>query len=155
MSILAIDPGVKGCGAAWFLHDGKLVRAWYEKEFNPDSDNWDVSWTLACVRKVLIEKPQTVGGRAVRGDANDLIALAMRIGELSALFRQWGAKVEYVSPRGWKGTQPKDICHKRVRHRLEAQGTLANVHLPKNKKLQLDVLDAVGIGLYAVFGKRW
>jgi hypothetical protein len=68
--------------------------------------------------------------------------------------------VKYVSPRGWKGNVPKDISHDRIRERLKKQGSLLDgalkfVELPKSKKHQLDVWDAIGIGLFAIKGKRW
>lgn len=101
--------------------------------------------------KIIVEWPRTYGGRASRGDANDLFALA-GIGAALTVINPW-AIIESFCPSEWKGSVKKPKSTKqpymvelRVRDRL-APGELARVEWPRNIQHTWDVTDAIGIGL--------
>lgn len=101
--------------------------------------------------QVIIECPQTYGGRASQGDANDLIGVSMVVGAIGAhLGEPWIA----VRPAAWKGQVPKKTKHKtnpielRCRAKMTA-AELCRVYLPKSKvNLGHNVWDAIGIGMW-------
>jgi hypothetical protein len=84
-------------------------------------------------------------GPQQKGDQNDLIAVATVVGAVCAGNR-WES-IRLVEPREWKGTIKKAIFAERIEGRLTTQEK-ETVLLPGNKKLALDVWDAVGIGLF-------
>lgn len=176
MILLAIDPGLRGCGAVLF-EDGVLRAAAYVRgEGVPEVllmlaratalgvERWVVEriderlpslfGVREAVDRLVLELPQTYGGRASRGDANDLIALAAVDGAIAALFPL--ASVQAVRPHEWKGSVPKPksargkyIVQERVWERLSAEER-GRVVWPKAEKLKWDVADAIGIGLWAL-----
>jgi len=172
---LSIDPGIRGCGVAlwnWgYIKDG-LIQAKYicgskgkdvtrgsnEKNVTCGSKEKDVtrSWYEAglgvdalvrswggVVREVIIEWPQIY--RHSKGDPNDLLLLAGVAGIYTQKYSH-SSKIVLYKPAQWKGQIPKPIHHKRIIERLGS--AIDRVELPKNKKLQADVWDAVGLGLY-------
>ena len=162
MITLSIDPGIRGCGCALW-DSGKLVAAAYVK--NSDevcavprqcanmADKIAV-WTLGIVHpamQLVLEWPQTYGGRSSRGDANDLFPLAGIDGALAAIFP--AANITHYVPHAWKGSLEKPSktsepysVESRVRDRLSTEEA-ANVKWPTNVKLSWDVTDAIGVGL--------
>lgn len=153
---LSVDPGIRGCGCAIFV-DGELRAAAYVR--NPDKTGAGPGecqamaqairdWFVACSNYVLnilvLEWPQTYGGRAKRGDANDLFPLAGVDAALAANFP--AANVTHYLPREWKGTVDPDVMIERIQGRL-APHELLRVELPSAKSLEHNVWDAVGIGL--------
>ncbi|MEK7706236.1 MAG: hypothetical protein AAB426_14850 [Myxococcota bacterium] len=162
--VLAIDPGVRGCGAALFQGDGsdRLIAAAYVVFSRRDDEICSVpfavrEWVSAradslAVKRVVLEFPQTYRGRAARGDTNDLLSLAFVDGAIAALFAV--ADVALVRPFDWKGSVPKPvsatgdyIIRSRVEARLSSDEKTAVVW-PKNGRHSWDVADAVGIGLH-------
>lgn len=167
--VLSIDPGIRGCGAALWLHK-RLVAAAYVK--SPASKGSGPREAVDCARAVAewmaerskeyrffppatvdlaVEWPQTYGGRASRGDANDLFALSGIDSALCALLEP--DNVKSYAPREWKGALQKPASvnspypvEAMVLRRLDESETKA-VELPTNKRLHWDVWDAVGVGL--------
>jgi len=166
-SVLAIDPGARGCGAALFLKqdDGssRLLAAEYvvfSRLGGNDFCSMPFSvhdWVAAridslAVSRVVLEFPQTYRGRAARGDTNDLLSLAFVDGAIAAMFAV--ADVTLVRPFDWKGSVPKPasatgdyIIRARVEARLSGDEK-AVVAWPKNGRHSWDVADAIGIGLH-------
>lgn len=177
--LLSIDPGLRGCGAAVFL-DGKLLRAEYVKNTAPEDLNGPRAWALMAVSvlcwatallndaipptallstvwpidRLAVEMPQTYGGRAKKGDANDLLPLAGVDAALAALLPY--ADVDYKVPHGWKGgiEKPKKaadayIIKDRVIARL-SPAELVQTVWPGNKRHGWDVADGIGVGLAAL-----
>lgn len=152
--ILTIDPGVHGCGCALWYSTGVLERAAYVRPATAPRDiaatvretAWAVeNWVMGDeLTRVVIEYPQTYRGRAARGDANDLVQVALVAGALSVLTAN---PALLVLPAEWKGQAPKHATEARARKKL---GDLAaRVLLPgRDKKLASNVWDAVGIGLW-------
>lgn len=152
--ILTIDPGVRGCGCAAWTSGGELLRAAYVRPATVSDDvaatvretAWAVeNWVMGNdLQRVVIEYPQTYRGRAARGDANDLVQVALVAGALSVLTAN---PALLVLPAEWKGQTPKAATEARARKRLG--DLVARVLLPgRDKKLATNVWDAVGIGLW-------
>ena len=149
MSYLAIDPGID-TGWALFQDVDHLIGCGLGAP-------WDV-FTLSSVsvRSVVIEKPKVYMARNMKGDPNDLITLAVQVGE----YKRWAsaemhAVVNVVIPREWKGTEPKEINNARTLAELsEAERVIvkkAAYSIATSK--QHNMLDAIGLGR-ASFKKR-
>lgn len=132
--MVSVDPGAtKGHG--WgFWRDGGLVQC----GFTHRVPNYGGSAHL------VIEQMQTYGGRAGKGDANDLIAVAFAAGVVAADFCTY----EQVPARVWKGSVPKQIMLKRILSKLSDTELAAVRGLGLNKKAEENVIDAIGIGLF-------
>lgn len=94
---------------------------------------------------VVCEFPKVYPRGKSKGDPEDLLQLAAVVGAI-------GPDVIY-RPYEWKGQTPKVISIARTQAALTDEER-ARVRLPRNKKHQLDVWDAVGIGLYHLRAKR-
>jgi hypothetical protein len=173
--LLSIDPGKRHCGCTLWC-DGRLVRA---ELAAPDLSPGDTLAEIARATaetvaewlhdersdnafmdkiEVVCEYPQTYGGRAARGDANDLIELGVVVGVIIA---NLGAPATLCRPQEWKrlmGAKPKPqskaeyeregyLTEQRVRAALDAEES-ARVVWPKAWKTKMDVADALGIGLW-------
>lgn len=93
----------------------------------------------------VIEKPQAYTQRFLKGDANDLITIALVAGWCASFFE----KSEFVLPRAWKGTVDKDVMCKRIENRWmneRERELFASKHIAKG---QLNnTLDAIGVGMH-------
>lgn len=163
--LMAIDPGLRGCGVAVFDKAAKrLVRAGYV--VNPDRKNkgyrahvmmaramadWlatELRTLPATLSTVIVELPRVYPtAQQQKGDPNDLIDVAC-VGSAFAALCNPGA-VQHVYPQDWKGQVPKKIMNDRVLHALDA-GEVGNVRHAGSK--DHNTLDGVGIGL-AFFGR--
>lgn len=78
----------------------------------------------------------------------DLLTVAHIAGALTSL----GDSLRYVPAREWKGSTPKDICHRRMRGKLSEVETRAVDAMAQatNDGAQHNVLDAICIGLYVL-----
>lgn len=172
MILLAIDPGLRGCGCALF-DDGVLRAAAYVRGEGVPEDLlmlaratalgvqwWVAERTTPYPDRLVLELPQTYGGRASRGDANDLLALAAVDGAVAVLFPL--TSVQAIRPHQWKGGVPKPksargkyIVQERILERLSAEEQ-ERITWSKAEKLKWDVADAIGVGLWALgrFGCR-
>jgi len=167
-TLLSVDPGLRGCGCALW-RDGQLVRTAYVR----GSDDQEASFAdvveamaeaahtwQAEVRaffvthegpmRLVIERQRVYGGRAARGDASDLIDVAVVVG---AIVGRLGVPSRIVLPQEW-GCAEKSVNMERVKRDLSL-AELARVELPGsrgrvNKKLSENVYDAVAIGLWAL-----
>jgi hypothetical protein len=142
ISIIAIDPGLRCTGVAYYTPLGD----WEASSIRPKgrslieridqilerigSDYWDLA---------VIEKPQVYQGRLQKGDPNDLIDLAVLVGALVCHIN--ATKFLLPRPQEWKGQVPKEIHHRRIRKAVPGLGRQSK-----------DALDAVGLGLY---GMEW
>lgn len=146
INLVTMDPGVEKTGFAWW-NDGCLTKA--ELLTNQEI----IKYYYACwsaYRVTLIEKPRLYNGRAARGDGNDLITLAITVGQLIE-------KVEnayLVEPTVWKGNVPKknaqgvNLIKERALNKLSKE-ELSDIKLPA-ASLEHNVWDAIGIGLWAL-----
>jgi hypothetical protein len=150
-TILAVDPGKKACGVAYFV-DGNLMQC----ALRQGDDAFDTALSVAvwfttmpyAVVEHLVVEGQQIYGRPGTADPNDLIPLAQVVGGIFA-------RVPHVErhnplPRQWKGSVPKEIFTKRLRHALtpDEARLLSALKLPKST--EHNVLDAIGLGKWAL-----
>lgn len=98
----------------------------------------------------MIEKPQIYRATKSQGDPNDLITLAVMVGQYWERASSRGAiSCLLVLPSEWKGQVPKQIHEKRILGALSGQ-ELSRV--PGRSELAAskrhNVIDAVGLGLW-------
>lgn len=173
--LITVDAGTDCCGVALWRNSGALQAAALVKarEYRPGVQGRQamahafVEWITgkapaASIDRVVIEFPQTYGGRAARGDANDLIQLGATIGSIEQVARVvlGITNVANVTPSEWKkgipkpkrASDPEYVVIGRCRDHLQPD-EWARVEWPKAVKLSWDVADALGIGLRVL--KRW
>ena len=152
--LISLDPGLRGCGVAWWRVDGSLAHVAYVR--NPVKigngpaawmgyDRTRAFWYTTRTEHFLSEIPQVYRAGASKGDPDDLIQLAGVVGVFSALVSAttyWGVK-----PREWKGQVPKDVHHARLVKTL-SEADLKMVEVAAPPSLRHNVLDAVGLGRY-------
>jgi len=175
--LLAIDPGTRGCGAAFFV-DGSLCVAAYvpnpvKKGSGPGECarmaqavvDWCATWpsNVYVVDALALEIPQIysrAGGKS-KGDPNNIMPLFGVVSAIAALHPR--ATVEWERPRGWKGNTPKPdsakdkyVIKERVIERLSASELklVAWPSLTKNtdtaRQQDFDVADAIGIAMHTL-----
>lgn len=138
-AVIGIDPGRR---TGWALfREGVLTEAGVFKAQDLSSFQPAVGSGVA-----LIEKPVIYPARNV--PSNDLIDLAVVVGELSALCRFAGYKVKLVAPRTWKGSVPKSIHNKRVLSVLTVEEVEKLPRRPRAGDYDHNMLDAVGLALW-------
>lgn len=152
--ILAIDPGIRGCGAAVFdgtaLHWAGYVRNTATTGNGPFecasmADAVARELVTHTVTRLVLEWPQIYRAGKGKGDPNDLLCLAGVDAALAGWFRAPGT---HVRPRAWKGTIDGDKLIKRIKMRVTPAERLCVV-LPC-PSLEHNVWDAIGLGLWAV-----
>lgn len=144
--LVSIDPGIHNFGVARWL-DGVLQDAFLTKT----DDLLDLAESLTPCHELVIEKMQVYRGSIAKW----LIDISLASGEFAGCMRaqtalkdHWGEdlKVTYYLPASWKGQVKKKVDHERLRAALSPE-ELGRIRLPKAKKTQLDVMDAVSLGL--------
>lgn len=155
--LLAVDPGIRACGAALFLRstlvNAALVRSSASVEDSAPLRCAGVAnavrrWSWTYVDLLIVEWPQVYrAGRVKRGaDSNDLLLVSGVCAALATVYRHVPTRA--VLPREWKGTLPKEVACERVIGRLspDERAVVDVLRLPKSSVNH--VLDAVGIGLH-------
>lgn len=131
------DPG-NICGWAGFMNGALLeCRSIKWGRFAPIETPWH-GYSNDCDIATVIEKPQVYNVARSKGDPNDLIDLAIKVGMLCA----WYPNHELVLPREWKGQLPKDVCWNRA---LEV---LTPSELSVIKGSDHNMRDAIALGLW-------
>jgi hypothetical protein len=152
--LVSLDPGLRGCGVAWWHANGSLAHVAYLHNSVKKGDgpaawmgyDWITGfWYTTKVEHFISEVPQVYRAGASKGDPDDLIQLAGVVGVFSALFS--ATTYTGVKPREWKGQVPKDVHHARLVKTLTPE-ELAMVEASAPPSLRHNVLDAVGIGRY-------
>lgn len=180
--LLSLDPGLRKCGVALW-RGGELVAARLLVSERAPSQVEDVAADVAAMAEAVCyfgaphpgggqrglldlardglrlacEYPRTYGGRASRGDANDLVSVALVAGAIQG---RLGCASTFVLPEEWKGGIPKpdskaaylrDGYPVEERAKLKLTTTeLIQVDLTRDWRKNMDVWDAVGIGLWAL-----
>jgi hypothetical protein len=166
--ILAIDPGLHGCGATFGIR-GTIKRAAYVRG-NPDTkasipDLWYemaaavLAWDQdnnfehqkSLSTELVIECPQVYKASHQRGgkektDPQDIVNLAGCVGAIVALLTGYYSPRIYL-PREWKGQVPKEICHARAIKALTPDELVIVNAGCTPKSLAHNVLDSVAMYL--------
>jgi len=171
LDLLAVDPGIRGCGVALFregrlsrgLEDMRLAAAAYVRNPLPRGDDpveqlamayaardWVRRHTGiddATVDRVVVEWPQVYQGSKQKGDPRDLLTLA---GVDMAIAASIPARrnVSRYLPREWKGQVNADVMLERILARLEPEEMARLEACPAS--LRHNMIDAIGIGLKAL-----
>ena len=154
---VAVDPGIRGCGAALFA-DQVLLRAAYVP--NPctsgNGPRESASAALAVqqwlelygytAEVLALEYPRVYPARSQKGDQNDLLPLAGVVCALAACYPS--ARVIRYFPREWKGTVDADVMLTRIESKLTPVERTRLAPCPGD--LRHNMIDAVGIGMRAV-----
>jgi|SRR5579859_2254349 len=153
--MVCIDPGINGCGVAFFSESGKLTGACYVRapasEFEVSAVSMRVKLMAEAVLKIIgedpsrllvTERPQIYTWGKGKGDLNQLIPLAEVCAFIAA---RWGGPWATVSPREWKGTIDGDAMTERIMERLTRE-EFKNI-VRAGKTVDHNVFDAIGIGL--------
>ena len=98
------------------------------------------------VDKLLIEDQQVYRNSGV--DANSLLAVARVVGGVA--FHVKPGKIELVRPARWKGQVPKEICNRRTVAKLTPSEKVLLELSNCPASLEHNLLDAIGIGLWAI-----
>lgn len=142
--VVAIDPGARS-GWAVFI-DAALVDAgaW------PEADMLDEGAPIVGLAPAVavVELPVIYPVGKGNADPNDLIRLALLVGDLRGFYRRAGLDVELVKPRTWKGTTPKRIHNQRVVDALTPEERALLPRRPRARDFDHNMLDAIGLGLY-------
>jgi hypothetical protein len=70
------------------------------------------------------------------------------------MFNAYGSRAFYYTGAMWGGQTPKEVKNARVRSRLEKQGVLSNVEIPRAKSLAHNVYDAVALGMFHITRRK-
>jgi hypothetical protein len=134
----SIDPGCTG----WAWWEG-LYLVGCGVEENADA--------VGIRGDLVIEKPQIYRASKSKADPNDLITLAIQVGQYVERARRAGMAVKLVTPAEWKGQVAKEIIVPRILGALNegerALATRASLDIAKGKVHNM--IEAIGIGLHA------
>jgi hypothetical protein len=148
VSYLAIDPGLD-TGWAFFSDREHMTACGL-------SDPTAQPFTY-LVKSVAIEKPKIYAARKMKGDPNDIITLAIQVGDLKGYYARLGKRVALVTPNDWKGGTAKDVSNERTigGMSLEERAIVkrAAYYIPTSK--QHNLLDAIGLGRACFIKKLW
>lgn len=143
--VLAIDPGAD---QGWAIFENGTLTACGLGE--PP--------LTSAPSRIVLERPMIYPHGRQRARPRDVITLALRAGEAGGHYgRAFGVAPEYFEPDEWKGGPvSKQAHHPRIWKRLsDAEGRVVSVsagRLALGK--QHNVLDAIGIGLFALGRNR-
>ena len=144
--LLAIDPGAD---AGWARFNSTTLQACGLA----GTPAVAVCADDAKIERVIIEKPMIYPGGRQQARPADVIKLAVRAGEWGGRATAlWAVVPEYVEPFRWKGSIPKDIHHARIWARLTPveQAVVSEAARGMAPSKRHNVMDAVGLGLYAI-----
>lgn len=149
--LVSVDPGLRASGVAVWDGAGVLLWAGYVKGAvaAPGAIAWEAMARAVYhaveryePHELAIELPQTYGGRAARGDTNDLIQLAAVVGAVATRLR---LATTVYRPADWKGGVRKEVTAARVDESL-SDNEKTRIEWPA-ASLRHNVYDALGIGL--------
>lgn len=158
--LVSVDPGVRNAGLAVF-RDGVLV----DVKFIFHDNGIGPAQIVGMARELFEETPgahkivvERMNFRAGRSDAaTDLMDVMAVVGAYLGLLGNSagdavGGWIEFAEPSEWTSGRPKAQNHARIRSRLsEEEKTALEAGLYRCPKANhKELLDAVGIGLYAL-----
>lgn len=140
--LIAIDPG-EDTGWAIFAASGLVACGLGDPRTSP----WHIADSIGAA---WIES-QVIHPRS-KARPNDVLKLARDAGRWAGRYDSIAVDVFWVEPNAWKGGPvPKRVSHPRIRAKLAGNErvTLADACAGLTPSKQHNVLDAVGIGLWA------
>lgn len=145
MNLIAIDPG-RTTGWAVFEDSTYVKKQLCMCGSLKKAELWDCIRTLRVLHRAVIELPRWYPHD--QKDVNDLIDLAVQVGEVKHFLEAARCEVELVWPRTWKGNVKKEIMTERILSRLTPD-ELALVPLrPRARTPDHNAVDAIGLGLW-------
>ena len=149
--MLSVDPGACTGWAYW--RSNKLVSCGVS---SPEAFRQVVPPEAFNTSKLgVIELPQVY--KVSKAPPKDIIRLAVRVGILTEKMLAGGIpEVIELCPTTWKGQTPKEIHHARIFNALSGaeQEVVRVCGKAIAPSLRNNMLDAVGLGLYKVLGKK-
>ena len=127
--LLSIDPGLH---TGWALFDTTLLAC---GTGDPPT---------GYAKRLVIEVPEIYPRQPV--PPNDLIALAFMAGRYVGRHEN----AHFVLPKRWKGNMPKEVCAARIEAALTSEEKRILAACGASKGQMHNVIDAIGIGLYAL-----
>lgn len=145
----AIDPGLS-TGYAILRPNGTLFRCGAMSSFLSGFSSLGI-----VIRKYIIELPQVYNSRQSKGDPNDLIKLAVRVGRYCQALGIEDS--QQVLPHEWKGSIKKEIHHPRIWEALSdtERDVVSQCGKGLAKRPLGDMMDAVGLSKYAFANGRF
>ena len=143
MGLIAIDPGAKVCGFAYFERE-TLTRARVLRAVDLREMAYEIRCNTVNIKAhFVIERPQVYVRGKSKGDPNDLITIALVAGMVAGATSQ---SFEYVLPREWKGQVPKAVHSLRIEKKLSQKEIERIEKCPAS--IRHNAIDAIGIGLW-------
>ena len=147
--LVAVDPGKFHAG--WCRFRGlRLIAAGIVRDLPTP---WDVAYAVAEASElesadIVVSESQQAYARGP-GNPNDLIPLAYASGGVLALAQPTAIRKNPL-PRQWKGSTEKKIWTARIEAALAPYELAIIDAIGTTKKYRTDVLDAAGLGLWAL-----
>lgn len=149
--ILSVDPGACTGWAYW--RGGRLVAAGV---CAPEAFRQVVPPEAFVTSKLgIIELPQVY--QKSKAPPKDIVRLAVRVGILTEKMLAGGIpSVRELLPTTWKGQTPKEIHHGRIYASLSPgeQAVIQAAGRGIAPSLRNNMLDAIGLGLYEITGRK-
>jgi hypothetical protein len=159
MDVLAIDPGLRGCGVALY-RASILVEAAYVR--GPVAGRGPEAWgimadnvllafqasRLAKPLDVVLESQKIYTVGKSQGRPDDLLELRGVMATIARDYATLGGRVVSYLPSEWKGQVPKEVHHRRLQAAVSpTERTIINQALHGlAASLAHNVWDAVGLG---------
>jgi hypothetical protein len=141
--VVAVDPGLRGCGVAEFS-GGLLLRARYV--VNPEKKaRGPGAWAMMAIQVTeVVTTPGVFVVEVMQNDGRSMgkVEDVLQVQGVAAWILALGGSVVGYQPREWKGSVPKPIHNTRVLGKLTSAERKAIVND------RHDVIDAIGLGLY-------
>lgn len=143
-SLIAIDPGASYFAWAWFGADGLLRKCGHDSTILKLDH-------LTGRADVAVERMRDRPRSPVR--KNDILDVATTSGLVAGFLDP--VDLRFVTPKEWKGDRPKRVDHPVTFDLLTAEERAAYSKGIRGltKRQRLDVMDAIGIGMWAL-GRR-
>ncbi len=149
MRLLSIDPGLAVTGWATWTAQGRLFEADFIKGLPSSSSmcvrlDYIISALPQDYDTVVVEMPEVYSTKAAsKGDANDLMKLAVLVGGIVYGKTRLNSITETPLPKEWKGQVKKPVTKARCQRDLSIIEKRA---VPKGAPF--DTWDAIGLGLW-------
>jgi hypothetical protein len=160
MTLLAVDPSLRSTGWAWFV-GGALARVGRNTRKATDdaiarraanmAEAVLLNFSGVVIDRLVVEWPQVYRAARSKGDPNDLLGLAAIAGILVSGVE---GRADTPTPREWSGGVPKatrgDPLKSARGVRVWSRLRESERAVLESTKINHDVVDAVGIGLWAL-----